>query len=312
MLLGGPDRAFNRARRRNFIQRILEALRGRSAQELLSFDEVRSKLRVKGQYYAGIQNIPIDRIVGSVGRYHDFTRAFVPLNPHLRERWRRVYNAATSEGGFPPIEVYQIGDAYFVRDGHHRVSVLRALGATHIEAYVTVCETAVPFSPEIEEEELRLKEEYALFLERTGLDTLRPEQRIEFSIPGQYLKLEEHIAVHRYFLGLRENREIPYEEAVMRWYDEVYMPLVRIIREEKILEKFPGRTEADLYLWIIEHQYYLQQAYGKGISFQEAAEHFVEEFGQKPFFLRFLEEIIEAFARAEEKSKGKAKAKSGD
>lgn len=277
--------------RQGFIRRILDVLKGQSSDELLSFDEIRSKLKVRGQYYAGLQYIPLDKIVGSVGRYRDFTRAFVPANPALRERWRRIYEVANSQGGFPPIEVYQIGDAYFVRDGHHRVSVLRAMGATHVEAYVTVCETAVPFSPDVEPEELRIKEEYATFLERTGLDKLRPDQRIEFSIPGQYLKLEEHIAVHRYFLGLREKREIPYEEAVARWYDEVYMPLVCIIREEKILEKFPGRTEADLYLWIIEHLYYLQEAYGKDVSFEEAAEHFAEEFGQKRFWLWLFEEI---------------------
>ncbi|HDN79378.1 MAG TPA: DUF4032 domain-containing protein [Chloroflexi bacterium] len=291
------EKSFTKARRRAFFQRILGFLGKEEPGELLSFDEVRHKLPIRGQHYAGVQVIPIDRIVGSVGRYHDFNRAFMPLNPSLRERWRRIYTAAHSQEGFPPIEVYQIGEVYFVRDGHHRVSVLKALGATHVEAQVIVCDCPVPLSPDVQPDELRLKEEYAIFLERTGLDRIRPDQRIEFSIPGQYIKLEEHIAVHRYFLGLREKREIPYEEAVAHWYDEVYMPIVRIIREENILEKFPGRTEADLYLWIVEHHYFLREAYGREVPFEEAAIHFAENYGHRPFFRRLLDELMDTFSR---------------
>ena len=277
------NEAFNRARRRALWQGVLGLLKGQQAirANLLSFDAVRDKLKIRGQHYAGLQTIPLDKIVGSVGRYQDFDRAFLPAQEHIRNRWRAVYQAAQGKG-VPPIEVYQIGDAYFVRDGHHRVSVLKELGAIDIEAYVTEFETPVPVPADTVEADLDLKGEYAAFLFETGLDRLRPEQQIEFTVPGQYRKLEEHIAVHRYFVSERENREVPDDEAVARWYDEVYCPLVGIIREAEILEQFPGRTEADLYVWLIEHHYFLSEETGYEVPLEEAAADFSAEFSRGP------------------------------
>lgn len=276
------DEAFSHARRRVFFQRVLSFFTGSHPEDLLSFEQVRGKLKIRGQHYVGIQTIPMNKIAGSVGRYHEFNRAFLPTQEHIRERWKRVYEVAHSPEGFPPIDVYQIGDVYFVRDGHHRVSVLKELGATSVEATVIELGTSVPLSADVDEEGLDLKEEYAIFLEETGLGMLRPDQRIEFTLPGQYQKLYEHIAVHRHFLGLREQREIPYAEAVTRWFDEVYRPMVGAIREEGVLEDFPGRTEADLYLWTIEHRHYLGERYGQEVSLDEAAADFSKEFRSGP------------------------------
>ena len=279
------NEAFSRARRRALWQGVLDFFKGKQAlrASLLSFDMVRGKLKIRGQHYAGLQVIPIDKIVGSVGRYQEFDRAFLPAQEYIRERWRAEYLAQTAHsGGLPPIEVYRIGDAYFVRDGHHRVSVLKELGATAVEAYVTEFETPVPLPADAVAADLDLKGEYAAFLLETGLDRLRPEQQVEFTVPGQYRTLEEHIAVHRYFVSQRESREVRYEEAVARWYDEVYCPLVKIIGEAEILELFPGRTEADLYLWLIEHQHYLSEETGTEVPWQEAAADFSAEFGQGP------------------------------
>jgi hypothetical protein len=110
------------------------------------------------------------------------------------------------------------------------------------------------------------------------LDELIGEFELQFTLPGQYPKLLEHIAVHRHFLGLREMREIAYSEAVVRWYNEVYEPVVQVIREDGILEDFPGRTEADLYLWIIEHRHYLGERYNHEVPLEEAAIAFSKEF----------------------------------
>lgn len=274
------DVAFSQARRRAFFQRILGFITGDQPSGLLSLEQVRDKLKIRGQHYAGVQTIPIGSIVGSTGRYQEFNRAFLPTQEHLRDRWKQIYEAAHGPAGFPPIDVYQIGDAFFVRDGNHRVSVLGELGARTIEATVTVLDTPVPFSSEIVAEDLDLKEEYAGFLEATKLDRERPAQRIEFTVPGQYHKLLEHIAVHRHFLGLREQREIPKSEAVGRWYDEVYLPVVQVIREERILDQFPGRTEGDLYLWVIEHRHYLSERYDQDVPLERAAADFSTEFSQ--------------------------------
>jgi uncharacterized protein (TIGR00730 family) len=273
------DGAFSQARRRLLFQHILKFFTGGQSDSLLSFDEVRAKLRVRGQHYAGLQTIPLEKIAGSVGRYQEFNRAFLPTQEFIRERWKRVYEVAHSAGGFPPIDVYQIGDVYFVRDGHHRVSVLKELGATTIEATVTVLDTPIPLSADVDETALDLKAEYATFLQETGLDVLRPDQQIEFTLPGQYQKLYEHIAVHRHYLGLREQREIPWVEAVARWYDEVYYPTVQVIAEEDVLAAFPGRTQADLYLWIIEKRHYLSEKEDQEVTLEQAATEFSREFG---------------------------------
>lgn len=273
------DDAFSQARRRVFFQRIWGFLTGHQQGEgLLSFSDVRHKLKIRGQRYLGVQMIAIDKIAGSTGRYSEFNRAFLPTQEFIRERWKGVYQAA-HETGFPPIDVYQIGDVYFVRDGHHRVSVLKELGATEVEATVTRLDSPIPLSPDVGGEELDRKEEYASFLRETGLDEQIEAPAIEFTLPGQYQKLLEHIAVHRHYLGLAEMREIPYAEAVARWYNEVYAPAVQLIREEEILAEFPERTEADLYLWIIEHRYYLNQRYGQEVPLQQAAAEFSRAFG---------------------------------
>lgn len=273
------DSAFSQARRRVFFQRIWGFLTGHQQGEgLLSFSDVRHKLKIRGQRYLGVQTIPIDKIAGSTGRYSEFNRAFLPTQEFIRERWKGVYQAA-HETGFPPIDVYQIGDVYFVRDGHHRVSVLKELGASTVEATVTRLDSPIPLSPDVGGEELDRKEEYAHFLRETGLDEQIEEPAIEFTLPGQYQKLLEHIAVHRHFLGLAEMREIPSAEAVARWYVEVYAPVVQLIREEGILDEFPARTEADLYLWIIEHRHYLSQRYGQEVPLEQAAAEFSRAFG---------------------------------
>jgi hypothetical protein len=134
---------FQRARQRASLQEVVSRFTGKSA-DLLSFDEVRDKLHAVGTgVNRGVQNIPPDSIVGSVGRYTDFSRTFLPKNPSGEERWARVMTLVTDPegGGLPPIEVVKLGDAYFVLDGHHRVSVARQLGAQTIEAYVNEIST---------------------------------------------------------------------------------------------------------------------------------------------------------------------------
>lgn len=273
---------FDKARNRAFLQRVFSSLAGRP-HDLLSYDDVRRKLHIVEMGAPRLEDVPLDKIIGSVGRYKDFTRTFLPRESHLKARWVKLNAAARGSIGFPPIEVFKVGDAYFVRDGNHRVSVLRQIGAPTVQAYVTEVTTRIPLDADTTESELPEFEECNRFLEITGLDRLRPEQNLRCSIPGRYRDLLEHISVHRYFMGIEQDREIPYEEAVASWYDNVYMPLVRVIREEHILRDFPHRTETDLYVWIIEHEYFLREKYGaKDIPDKEAAEHYAREFTEAP------------------------------
>jgi nucleotide-binding universal stress UspA family protein len=272
---------FRRARRKANLQRILARFSKRE-EELLSYEEVRKRLKAVEGVKSELKEIPLDSIIGSAGRYTDFTRTFLPQHDSDENRWAGVHVAVTGDTGLPPIEVYQIGEAYFVLDGHHRISIARQMGASSIEAYVKQVQTKVPLSPEDKPDDLIVKSEYADFLDRTQLDKLRPNADLQVTEPGQYEVIEEHISVHRYFMGIDQNREISYEEAVTHWYDEIYLPIVEVIRERGILRDFPERTETDLFLWISEHRAALEKSLEWTIDPATAADDLVDEIRPAP------------------------------
>ena len=273
--LGSAVQDFYRARNQADLKVMLARFTGQTTQ-LLSFDEVRQKLGLQGSTERGIKDIPLDSIVGSVGRYTDFTRDFLPRRDINPQRWARVKIAASGLVGLPPIEVYQIGDAYFVEDGNHRVSVARQLGATHIQAYVYEVHSRVPLTPDVKADDLIMIAEYSHFLEKTHLDEVRPEADLRVTVPGQYQVILEHIDVHRYYMGLDFKRDIPYAEAVTHWYDAVYLPIAKIIREQAVLHRFPGRTETDLYLWIAQQRAAIEEQLGWKIQPEHAASDLIE------------------------------------
>lgn len=273
---------FRHERRMAALQEILARITGKST-SLLDFGEVSKRLKFEGGSDRGLQDIPIDAIVGSVGRYTDFTRGFLPRQDEDIERWARVKTAVTSGSqGLPPIEVYQLGDAYFVRDGHHRVSVARQLGAGYIQAYVTEIHTRVPLAADTTPDELILKAEYADFLQNTRVDILLPDAEFRLTVPGTYERLEEHIRAHRYFMGVDEKRDISMDEAVKHWYETVYIPVAQAIRDRGILREFPGRTETDLYLWISEYRYLLEKELGWEIRSDVAADELARKQSRRP------------------------------
>jgi len=253
-------KSWDRARQAVLFERINSLLPSRSA-ELLPFEEVKDRLRLSHKTYRGPQEIPLDRIRGSVGRYRDFTASFLPRNPLLQQRWERV-NAVAATKGVPPIEVYQVGEAYFVLDGNHRVSVARQNGAHTIEAHVWEFATPAGLSGQANLDELLIKEEYAQFLDRTKLDVLRPGAQILFTVPGRYREIEEQIELYREVLEDIDQEPVSWEDAVTAWYDMVYTPAVQIIREQGIMDLFPRRTEADLFIWTWRHSQYLQEKDG--------------------------------------------------
>lgn len=289
---------FRRARSQADLRELLSRLTGASNQ-LLSFDEVRRLLKAEGSSERGVRDIPLDAIVGSVGRYTDFTRDFLPRRKVQPHRWARVRLAASGLVGLPPIDVYKIGEVYFVQDGNHRVSVARQLGAKYIQAYVTEVRTHVQITPDIEPDELILKAEYNQFLEQTHLDQLRPEADLSVTVPGKYPTLLDHIDVHRYYMGIDFQRPIPYKEAVTHWYDHVYMPIVEMVHERGMLRDFPNRTETDLYIWIAEHRTELETELGFPVRTEYILNHlqetqqasWISRLGEKLFDLVVPEEL---------------------
>src|SRR5512135_177575 len=198
---------FGRARRKAFLNRVRSIVSGRPT-TLLSYDEVKSALHIGGPIYRGVQTVRVDQIVGSLNRYHQFDRAFLPVEDRIGSRWQSVDRAFYQEISLPPVVLYKVGQVYFVVDGHHRVSVAREQGLTSIEAEVRECETRVNITPDIAPEDLRILGAKVQFLERTRLDRLRPRAKIRLTIVGGFDRMLEHIAVHRYFMGMDLKREI--------------------------------------------------------------------------------------------------------
>jgi len=265
---------FKRVRRRALFHDILARLSGRH-NRLLSFDAVKRSLNLGGPIYRGTQAVPVAKIIGSVDRYRDFDREFLPTQEHTADKWKSIARAFYNDVDLPPVKLYKVGDAYFVLDGHHRVSVAREQAVEFIDAEVQEAYSRVPVAADLQAEDLQVLHEYREFLERTRLDGIRPQHKvIRFTIAGGYQQLIEHIAVHRYFMGKDFQRDVSEEEVVAHWYDTVFRPIVDAIQAHDVLRDFPNRTEADLYLWIVDHLFFLRTEQSEDAGADEAVEDF--------------------------------------
>lgn len=254
---------FDQARFIGFWSELRDLLTNRPT-GLLSFDDVKTKLHLGEQVYRGLQNIPLEQIVGSVGRYKDFTRNFLPKNPELVHRWSDVYAKVNDLTGVPPIDVFQVDDVYFVRDGNHRVSIARQMGLDTIEAHVTELKTPIHLAPNMSRRQLNAAAAYGQFLEATKLDINRPNQEsIQLSEASRYNDLLDQIRMMQNSMAQQRGYAVSMEMAAMRWYDRVYEPTIRLVRKYKLLDQFPKRTEADLYVWISEHLNQLLEVYSE-------------------------------------------------
>ncbi len=277
---------FSSARVKAFLQMFMGMIRGHNM-HLLSFSEVIEKLRLNQSVFLGLQDIPIENIVGSTGRYEDFTRHFLPRTGDKRdkERWRKIYTLAVTGKGFPPIDVYKIDQVYFVKDGNHRVSVARELGWETIQANVTELPSSISLEPDVEPKDLLIKEECADFLEKTELNKTRPDSKehIDFTEVGGYQRLLKHIELHRYLMdraragGPEGGSPVTVPEAAADWYDNVYLPVITTVQESDLIKYFPGRSESDLYRWLIHHQPELRDYHGfTRLDLPKEAKEFLE------------------------------------
>jgi hypothetical protein len=282
---------FSRARGRAVLSQIQHFM-NTDRDRLLSFNDVKDILKPKNQVFRGTQVVPIKLIIGSEGRYRDFNKYFLPKSDHLRSRWERVDEAHHQDIILPPIQLYEIGGVYFVRDGNHRVSVAKTQNVEFIDAEVTSLATEINIAPGMTPDELRdalIAYEKNIFYEKTGFAELTGDQCLDFSRPGGYDVIYNHILVHKYFLNENKEEEIPFSDALVSWYKNVYSPVIAIIREQWLLANFPGRTEGDLYVWIVKHWDFLKKKYG-GYSLAAAAGDFSKKYGQsRGKFFRFLD-----------------------
>ena len=281
-------RDFQRARQQAAIQQILSRVRGESS-ELLNYADISEQLKVTGQpIKRGLQEIPLIKIVGSVGRYEDFTRSFLPKKDDDQDRWVGVKTAVSDMSGIPPIEVYQVGDSYFVQDGNHRVSIARQLGSETISAYVTEVQTRVPLTADDDPSELICKAFYADFLEETNLDALFPQADLLMTFADEYDTFLNQIETQKEKIKAEKSTiQEPdlSEKAIKRWYQDCYLPVIQIIREMGILHRFPKRTEADMYMVLSEKHDELEEALGWEVEMETAVTGLLD-YDKKPTFLR--------------------------
>ena len=286
---------FNRARNRAVLSRIQHFMHT-DKDNLLSFNDVKEILKPRNQVYRGMQTVPISKIVGSEGRYRDFNKYFLPRAEFLRTRWERVDRAQIKDIPLPAIQLYEIGGAYFVRDGNHRVSVARSQGGEEIDAEVTSLSSEIAIKPFMTVDELRqavIKYEKKIFYEKTSFGELTGDMKLDFTQPGSYDVIYNHILVHKYYLNQNRQGELPFAEALVSWYNNVYSPIIKIINEDMLCLNFPGRSPSDLYVWIVKHWDFLKKKNGIHYSVAAAARDFSVKYGNsKGRFFRLLAAIL--------------------
>lgn len=256
---GFPDqdapRDFSRARRSHRLAALAARLR-REPDDIflaLPFDEVVDALGKRGERRLGLQTIPLDSIVGTVDRGRDFDRSFRPTSRRSRARWERIAKAMRRGEGMPPIEVFRVGELHFVSDGHHRVSVARALGLDVIEARVTEIVTEIPVGRDTRAADLALKSHERLFFERVPLPA-EARSRIRLDDEWRYAGLAEGVEAWGFRVMQARGEYMTREQVALEWFEQEYVPIVEVLREAELL----GRgTETEAYVRAVSLRYLL-------------------------------------------------------
>ncbi len=252
----GAESDFLRVRRHQSLSKLAARMRGDSdvLTETLSFSDVVEALGRRGEHDRGLQLIPLDRIVGSVDKVRDFDRRFRPTSDRSRQRWERLAEKSRLGEYLPPIDVYQLGNMYFVRDGHHRVSVARAQGATDIDAHVVQIDTVIDTEGIGGPRDLEGKNWGLRFLQRVPLTGERRAE-INCTDPTDYPRLAEMVEAWACRLMQREGDWFDKETMARRWFDEEYTPVVTLIDDAGV--RGEQETGADAYIRVARERYRL-------------------------------------------------------
>jgi hypothetical protein len=266
---------FERARQKALIHDLLSIVK-REPNELIPYHEIRKRVSPDRESYRGFQVVPVDQIVGSVDRFRDFDREFLPRHGHTAGRWQNIDRAYYQDVRLPPIQLYKVGDVYWVKDGNHRVSVAKERGVDFIDAEVIEGHIRVPLYASMSPFELLQQVEYAEYLRLTDLDRLRPAHDIRPTALGRYDEMWDHILLHQEGMTERSGRPVTIPEAVKNWYDEIYLPIARVVRERGLLDRFLDRSEADVYLWVMANRQALEEREGQELDPETTASAFAD------------------------------------
>ena len=294
---------FSKARNKAWINEMQHVMHP-DKKRLLSFNDVKKILKPKNEVYIGLKTVPIKKIVGSEGRYNDFDNHFLPRSNELKQRWVNVDQAHLSDIVLPPIQLYELGGLYFVRDGNHRVSVAKTQGVEFIDAEVITLHSEVQLPPDVRLDTLLaavIRYEKRVFYNETHFGDLTDYWDLDFTEAGRYDVIYNHILVHKYYMNEQQQTEIDFSDALLSWFQTVYLPVIDVIDKYNLLSDFKDRTKSDIYVWIVKHWDRLKQKNGNDFSLDDAARDFVKleqasHTRHGSFFTRFKALLQQYFA----------------
>ena len=219
-------------------------------ENLKSFTEIQKEENAYNSVNLGIKEIPLDKIVGSVEKYSYFDKNFVPKNDIVKQRWINIYVGYMMDSMLPPVILYKIKDDYYVYDGNHRVSVAKFLNFASIEAEVE------EFLPTKDTKDKVIYREHMFFEKETGIE------EIILSEPIKYKYLREEIESYTALLSKRRNRDFSLREGSEKWYKEVFLPIKGLLEENNIA-KSQKKNISDIFMFLLDHKYYLSKNEGK-------------------------------------------------
>jgi hypothetical protein len=246
---------FLRARRRAALARLVARLRGEPDDigVILPYEEVIAALGFVSERPAGLNVVPLSSIVGTIDRGRDFDRSFRPTSRRVRQRWEGIAAVMRRGDALPPVDLLKVGEFYFVRDGHHRVSVASALGLGDIDAYVTEVTTRSAPDAAIKLTDLPLKSHERVFYERVPLPA-QARAEIQLSDPWEYAALAEGVEAWG-FRAMQEHGELfDREQTAVLWLEQEYRPVVTMLREAELIADC---TETEAYMRIATERYRL-------------------------------------------------------
>jgi hypothetical protein len=246
---------FIRARRRAALAQLAARLRGEpdDVRLILPYAEVVEALGFVSEHPAGTAVVALDDIVGTVDRGRDFDRRFRPMSGRVRSRWEHIAAAMRRGEAMTPVDLLRIGEIYFVRDGHHRVSVARALGRTDIDSSVTDVVTRVGAQHSITLADLPTKSHERVFFERVPLpDHARPE--IDLSDPWSYDNLAEAVEAWGFRTSQERGEPISRRETAFLWLENEYRPVVAMLGDADLIG---ARTATEAYMRVSDERYRL-------------------------------------------------------
>lgn len=250
----------------------MRLLGARDCGDLLMFEQVRQRLHLGAPVIEGNETIRVADIIGTVGRAGDFDGCFRPREPRLAGRIRQIRDR-NPDAFNEPIDVVRVDRAYFVSDGHKRVSIARETGIEFIDARVSRAPSIYELGPGVDPEAIDLTSREQRFREETGLMTAVPAARFAVSQPVGYPELQEALESYAYELSHRLGRLLSREEAAALWYECVYRPTVAAAQRARASELLRLCTDADLFISLHKQS---QQLWGTECGpAQEEADHLV-------------------------------------